>query len=364
MGMRNNRGFSLFTSAALLLAPSVWADDEHHEALLAELSTSAHAMVSTVPGNGDVNPYGVAFVPHGFRKGNGMLNPGDVLVSNFNDSANAQGTGTTIVRITPGGVLSVFFQGPKGIGLTTALGVLTRGFVVVGNLPTDSMGNVLQGSLYILNSSGNVVMNLTNSTLLDGPWDLTINEQGERAQVFVSNVLSGTVTRLDLTFDEGNGGVPSVQLTQIASHYAHRPDMNALVVGPTGLAYDRGRDVLYVASTGDNTIFSVSDARTRKTDAGSGSIVYQDNTHLHGPLGLVLAPNGHLITANGDAQNPGGTQNDLVEFTVQGKFVANFQVDNGAAGGAFGVAITGSEGRLRFAAVDDDQNTLNIWTVR
>jgi predicted RNA methylase len=53
-----------------------------------------------------------------------------------------------------------------------------------------------------------------------------------------------------------------------------------------------------------------------------------------------------------------------VEFTRQGQFVANFQVDSGAGGGAFGIAVTGSEGRLRFAAVDDDQNTLNIWTVR
>jgi hypothetical protein len=93
-------------------------------------------------------------------------------------------------------------------------------------------------------------------------------------------------------------------------------------------------------------------------------VVYQDNTHLHGPLGLLLAPNGHLITANGDAVNAGGTQNDLVEFTPQGQFIANFQVDNGPGGGAFGIGITGSEGRLRFAAVDDDQNTLNIWTVR
>jgi len=45
---------------------------------------------------------------------------------------------------------------------------------------------------------GTVVTTLTDSALLDGPWDLTINDQGYRAQVFVANVLSGTVTRIDL----------------------------------------------------------------------------------------------------------------------------------------------------------------------
>ncbi len=87
--------------------------------------------VSTVPSNGDQNPYGVAFVPPGFAPG-GPLHAGDILVSNFNNSSNLQGTGTTIVQITPGGQTSVFFQGGPGLGLTTALGVLRLGFVLVG----------------------------------------------------------------------------------------------------------------------------------------------------------------------------------------------------------------------------------------
>jgi len=37
-------------------------------------------IVSTVPPNGDLNPYGVAFVPEGFQRGNGPLQPGDILV--------------------------------------------------------------------------------------------------------------------------------------------------------------------------------------------------------------------------------------------------------------------------------------------
>ena len=52
-------------------------------------------VASTIPANGDVNPYGVAIVP----RSQGNLDAGNVLVSNFNNAANKQGTGTTIVEV-------------------------------------------------------------------------------------------------------------------------------------------------------------------------------------------------------------------------------------------------------------------------
>src|SRR5665213_3537936 len=115
-----------------------------------------------------INPYGVAFVPHHFREG-GPLEPGDILVSNFNNSQNQQGTGTTIVKINPGGRVSVFFQGPSGLGLTTALGVLRAGFVLVGNLPTTdgTSATVQQGSLLVIDRFGNLVTTLADASLLD-----------------------------------------------------------------------------------------------------------------------------------------------------------------------------------------------------
>jgi len=155
-----------------------------------------------------------------------------------------------------------------------------------------------------------------------------------------------------------------VSKTQIGSGYAHQPNSAAVVVGPTGLAYDPFRDTLYVASTADNEIFAIGDAGGRSSSAGTGFLVFQDQTHLHGPLGLVLAPNGNLITANGDAVFAGGTQNALVEFTPQGHFVAQYQMDAGAPGGAFGIASIVSQGAIRFASVDDDLNTVTIWNLR
>jgi DNA-binding beta-propeller fold protein YncE len=257
----------------------------------------------------------------------------------------------------------VFFQGGTGLGLTTALGVLKSGFVLVGNVPTDANGVAQQGSLLILDASGKLVTTLTDSALLDGPWDLALNDQGNQVQVFVANVLSGTVTRIDLSIPKG--GTPMVESeTQIASGYAHRTDPNALVVGPTGLAFDPRTDTLYVASTADNAIFAIADAARTHHDHGTGRRIFNDPTHLHGPLGLVLAPNGDLIIANGDAVNADPNHlNELVEITRQGKFVAQFQLDSGSGGAAFGIAVTVENGVVRFAAVDDDGNTVDVWTL-
>jgi DNA-binding beta-propeller fold protein YncE len=317
--------------------------------------------VSTVPASGDQNPYGVAYVPADFAHG-GPLHPGDILVSNFNNSSNLQGTGTTIMRVTPAGKVSVFFQGPSGIGLTTALGILQRGFVLVGSVPsTDgTSATAQQGSLLIIDRHGRQVANLTDSSLLDGPWDLTLNDEGDQAQVFISDVLSGTVTRIDLAVPED--GKPTVESkTQIGSGYTHRGDPAAFELGPTGLAYDAERDLLYVASTADNSIFVIPNAKDTRTRGGTGRVVYKDSVHLHGPLGLLRAPNGDLITANGDAINPDPSQpSELVEFTPNGRFVAQMSIDPNPAA-PFGIALQVSNGQVSFAAVNDNHNTLEVW---
>jgi uncharacterized protein (TIGR03118 family) len=333
----------------------------HSAAILPNLASATVQTFPTTPANGDGNPYGVAFVPQGYT-GGGALAAGDLLVSNFNSSSGQQGTGTTIQLITPAGQISTFFQGPSGLGLTTALGVLKSGFVIVGNLPTDAGGKPQQGSLLILDNSGHVVLNLSDNFFLNGPWDLAINDQGTTAQIFVSNVLDGTVTRINLSIPKG--GTPLVDsATQIAAGYAHRTDPNALVVGPTGLAYNAATDTLYVASTGDNAIFAIRGAAHSTGGHTTGRMVVQDPVNLHGPLGLVLAPNGDFIVSNGDAQNPGGTANELVEYSAMGKFVGAFQVDPGTAGAAFGIALSTDNGQIRFAAVDDNTNSVTVWTL-
>jgi len=97
---------------------------------------------STIPANGDVNPMELLSCRQGFPSG-GKIAAGDMLVSNFNNSANLQGTGTTIIQLRPTGALAppgnaVTFFTRQQPGLSTALGVLRSGFVIVGNVPTKT----------------------------------------------------------------------------------------------------------------------------------------------------------------------------------------------------------------------------------
>src|ERR1700680_2914854 len=179
-------------------------------------------IASTIPSNGDLNPYGVARVP----TTTGSLTKGNILVSNFNNSANLQGTGTTIVQITPSGMVTLFAQidannlpgpCPGGVGLSTALVALRSGWVGVGSVPTtDGMSDTVQaGCLLVLDSNGQVAETFFGS-LINGPWDMTAFDGGNNASLFVTNVLNGTVAgggnivnqgtvlRLDLSIPHGS----------------------------------------------------------------------------------------------------------------------------------------------------------------
>jgi hypothetical protein len=320
--------------------------------------------VSTVPSNGDGNPYGVAFVPHNFLAGAGVLTPGDILVSNWNNKKNLQGTGTTIVRVPASGAPpTLFYQGPAGLGLSAALGVLQYGFVVVGNSPTtDGTSNTAKpGSLLVINSAGKLVQTFASSSI-QGPWGMALVDQGDRATAYISSDFDGNVVRMD--FQVSSAGLKLLDTAVIASGYVDRGDPNTVFVAPTGLVYDSKHDLLYVASTGDNAVFGITNASTRTSSDGQGFIVYLDQAHLHGPLGLTAAPNGNLLVTNNDGVNPDPKQpSEIVEFTKQGEFVKEIPVDP-APGASFGLAVNvNDDNEAIFAAVDDNTNRLIVWTL-
>jgi hypothetical protein len=83
----------------------------------------------------------------------------------------------TIVQVSLGGSTTLFAQitlsstaCPGGVGLTTALVVLSGGWVVVGNFPTtDGMSDSMRaGCLIVLNSKGSVVETFSGGNL-NGP---------------------------------------------------------------------------------------------------------------------------------------------------------------------------------------------------
>ena len=319
---------------------------------------------STIPANGDLNPYGVAFVPDGFPSG-GSIGAGDVLISNFNSSANIQGTGTSIVQlnprgpIAPPGAAATFFTS-RLQGLSTALGILRGGFVLVGNVPTTdgTFATIGQGALQVVDRNGHWLQTWKDRVFLDGPWDLAIDDHGSQASIFVSNVLNGTVSRLDVGVTPS--GLTLREKIKIASGYTHVPNAAAVVLGPAGLAFDSATDTLFVASTADNAIYSIAQASHRSNAADKGDLAVAD-PHLRGPLALLLAPNGHLLTANGDAVNADLLHpSEIVEFTRSGQFVREYNVDP-SQGGAFGIGIRCEESNAcDFAVVDDVTNYLSI----
>src|SRR5271170_8095618 len=172
--------------------------------------TTISQVASTVPANGDVNPYGIVVV----QRSVGNLHAGHILVSNFNNVSNLQGTGTTIMDMAPdGSSVNVFAQidpatlpgsCPGGVGLTTALAVLRSGWVIVGSLPTSdgTSATAQAGCLIVLDSNGNEAETISGS-LINGPWDMTWVELGNQAVLFVTNVLNGTVAAGGNVVSEG-----------------------------------------------------------------------------------------------------------------------------------------------------------------
>jgi hypothetical protein len=324
---------------------------------------------TTIPANGDVNPYGVARVP----RTKGSLVEGRFLISNFNNGTNQQGTGTTIVQIAPNGTFSLFAQidaskvsCPGGVGLTTALVALRSGLVVVGSLPT--MGGdpttSAAGCLIVLDSNGKVIKTIAGHHI-NGPWDMTAVDGGRLAALFVTNVLNGTVAangsvvkggtvvRLLLDIDEDEAP-ELLDSTVIASGFPERTDPNALVIGPTGVAFDDLTGTLYVADSLNNRIAAIPGALFLTTSAGPGYTLNKGGA-LNDPLGLTITRDHHLIAANGNDGN-------LVEVNAfTGKQVAVKLVDNTGGpppgGGALFGLIAVRDG-VYF--VDDASNTFNL----
>src|SRR6202167_2197746 len=327
-------------------------------------------IASTVPGTGDVNPYGITVV----RQSRGNLHRGDILVSNFNNQANLQGTGTTIVEISPGGHQTVFARitrsdltgrCPGGVGLTTALAVLRGGWVVVGSTPSKNgqAATAKAGCLIVLNSHGTVRETISGHGI-NGPWDLAALGQGPDADLFVTNVLNGTVAAKGAVVDRGtvlrlslrvylNRAPKLLAVTTIGSGFSEQTNASAFVIGPTGVGLG-GNGTLYVADTGENRITAIPYAVTRTSSAGTG-FVLTSGVWLNAPLGLAIAPNGDVLTVNGG-------DGRIVETTPAGAQVAHRFLDRSGSpagsGALFGLTVAPHGDGVYY--VDDATNTLRL----
>lgn len=368
-------------AALSMLAMPLRADE--NDSILKKLNT-IDTIASTVPANGDVNPYGLVRIPRSI----GNLQQGHYLVSNFNAKSNLQGTGTTIVDVAPGGALTVFSQinssslpgpCPGGVGLTTGLAVLRTGWVIVGSLPTSdgTSATAQAGCLIVLDRWGTPVETIQGS-LINGPWDMASRDGDHQAALFVTNVLNGTVAangnvvnqgtvvRVNLAVSEKT--MPFLEsLTVVGAGFSERTDPAAVVIGPTGLGLSSqchsGEDcesgnredetVLYVADSLNNRIAIITHPFTRNRPAGPGNLLSSGGS-LSDPLGLTVAPNGHVLVVN-------GSNGFITEITAHGAQIASKLIDNNGtppgAGALFGLVVDPA-GDIVF--VDDATNTLNL----
>ena len=330
-------------------------------------------LTSTVPDNGDQNPYAIFVAPVSA----GKIRKGDVLVDNFNDKNNLQGLGTTIIDYNPSTKAMKLFAAiprhlahcPGGVGLTTAMTMLKSGWVIVGSLPSNDGTTATKGRgcLIVLDSEGNVAGTIAGPNI-NGPWgNMAVADDGDTATLFVSNtgfgvgaatdnspvVNKATVLRLSLSVPEGKPPVVTNE-TVIADGFGEQADKGVFIIGPTGLALG-GDGVLYVSDAIGNRIVAIPDALTRTTSAGTGREVTKDG-FLQRPLALVMAPDGHLLTTN-------GLNGEVVEIdpaTGKQLYAQWIDVDKAqtppGSGDLFGIAMMPSGNGFYY--VEDDVNTL------
>lgn len=350
-----------------------------------QLETIRHhkVLTSTIPENGDVNPYAVVVAPVSA----GAIAKDDVLVDNFNNSANLQGAGTTIIRYRPSTrETKLFAQVPQtlkdcpgGVGLTTAMTMLKSGWVIVGSLPsTDGTTRTKgDGCLLVFDANGHHVATWSGAKI-NGPWgNMATIDRGDSATLFISMAGYGiqgpevldsatntpailhqaTILRLELTI--ANGRVPAVKnQTVIGDGFSQRADKDAFLFGPTGLALGPD-DTLYISDGLDNQIHAIAEASTRSTSANTGRLVTKGGM-LAGPLAMVMTSTGHLVVCN-------GRNGQAIEIDpVSGKQLYARWLDQNQAqsppgnGDLFGIAMT-PDGK-GFYYVEDEVNALVLAT--
>ena len=360
--------------AVLAVALPAHADDAYLPKIHRHIT-----LASTVPDNGDLNPYAVFVAPVSA----GKIHAGDVLVDNFNTMSNLQGTGTTIVDYNPSTKETSLVaelprqlaKCPGGVGLSTAMVMLKSGWIIAGSTPSadGSTRTKGPGGLIVLSPEGKLV-DVWSGSKINDPWgNMAVIDRGSTASLFISMagfdvpgpqvkdpatghsiiIRKATVLRIDVAIPDGQP--PHItNETVIAEGFGQRADHDVFLIGPTGLALGPN-DTLYVSDALANQIVAIPNASTRGDSAGTGRPVAGGGL-LHRPLALTTAPNGHLLCVN-------GTNGQVVEIDPSaGKILCAQWVDNDQAqnppgnGDLFGIAmIPDGSG---FYYVEDDVNSL------
>jgi hypothetical protein len=325
------------------------ANDAAATALIGSLTITT--IGSTVdPTNGDENPYGLAVAP----VSSGLLTAGDLVICNFNDSANVQGNGTTIeiLHPVPGATPTRMVQDPNLKGCA-ALAVASD------DSPWASAYSSNLAPFY--GPTGALV-----STLSGGPWAGPWGESFApafgatgTASYVTSNATSGTIVRVD---------VAGTTFTTIATGFTlNEGAVPGNILGPSGLTYDATNDTLFVVDSNQNRVVALagystlsanavavgSDGTFSGPSAASASVLFA-GAPLNAPISAARLFNGDLVVGN-------TADNLLVEISRAGKIVATQNLDTGPVGALFGIVATGTDASsTKIYFNDDNDNTVKV----
>ena len=367
---------AILTAALVTLALPARADEPRG---FLETVKKHATLSSTVPDNGDQNPYAVIVAPVSA----GKIQKDDVLVDNFNDISNLQGLGTTIIDYNPATKQTTLFaklprhlpQCPGGVGLTTAMTMLKSGWIIVGSTPSNDGTTRTKGDgcLLVLDPNGQLADTWVGPDI-NGPWgNMAVIDNGTSATLFISmagfdlpapqvrdpvtgfsvTLHKATVLRIELSIPPGKP--PAIKnKTVIGSGFAHRADKDGFLIGPTGLALAPD-NTLYVSDALENRIVAISDATTRTTSAGTGREITKGGL-LSRPLALIMVPNGHLLACN--AWNGQVVEVDpIAHKQIYAQWIDTNQAQSPPGNGdLFGIAMR-PDGKA-FYYVEDDMNAV------
>jgi hypothetical protein len=322
--------------------------------ILKRLNTITTIGSTVDPINGDQNPYGLDIA----KMSSGKFESGDLAVCNFNDAANVQGTGTTVIALHPR---------PGSTPTRIARDAALNGCDEIALAPDDTTwASAFSANDNPLVSPAGALL----TTLGGGPWHHPFGQVFAPhagpfggAAFYESNAGDGSIVRIDL---------PSFNFDIIATGFAVNHGVPGSILGPSGLQYDAKHDRLYIVDGTNNTVVSLKHVST----IPPGGITVNGTTFggpfahrarlvfsgppLNGPISAALLPDGHLVVGN--TLDPTG-QNLMVEITPHGRLLDVKNVDTGAGAAIFGMIAAGRDvDDVKLYFNDDNDNTVKVLT--
>ena len=353
--------------------------------VISQLSTVTTIGSTVDAGNNDANPYGLAIVPSTVAptvvNSSLTVNPGDLVVCNFNSSSSSgTGMGTTVEDLKPmAGSMPVRIAQSTMLQGCDALAVNPGGLFIWAAAYTANDNPVVT-------PTGAVTTAPTSSYTWTQPWGQIFGSPTPAAgstasspsAFYISNAMDGSIVQALVS-------AKPIAYTKIITGFPVSVSPTYGILAPAGLTYNPASDTLYVVSSDTNSVFAFSNVSTYVAggvnitftpgtssggayptttsaafafsgpDAANAKVIFS-GAPLNYPVSSALLYNGDLIVGNtGD--------NNMVEISPSTMAVVGTKlVDTKASGAIFGIATTGTSVATQKIYFNDD-NTNSVMAI-